>query len=248
MKKTLLEIVQDILFDMNSDQVNSIYDTIEATQVANICRSTYELLIVGQEWPHTMRLFRVASSADNEKPTHMFMEDAVARIDWVKYDTRKDVADPAKYTTIEWLEPADFLNYVMSRDPSKDNVQTVVDYNGTPLQILTDHAPTYYTSFDDTYLVFDSFNKDIDSTIQHSKTQAYGKIIPEFDMRDEFVPDFPAKHFPAYIAECKSTAFLRIKEVADAKSEQHARSVRSALYREKRRGTSGIRYPNYGRK
>jgi hypothetical protein len=248
MKKTLLEIVQDILFDMNSDQVNSIGDTIEATQVANICRSTYELMIVGQDWPHTMRLFRVASSADNTKPSHMFIEDQVANIEWVKYDCRESADAPKSYKTIEWKEPQDFLTFVMSRDPSRDNVETVIDYHGTPLFIINDHAPEYYTSFDDTHLVFDSYNASVDTTLQHSKTQAYGKIIPEWDTRDDFVPDLPAKHFPAYIAECKSTAFLRIKEVADAKSEQHARATRSFLHREKRRGTNGIRYPNYGRK
>lgn len=248
MKKTLLEIVQDILFDMNSDQVNSIYDTTEATQVANICRSTYDLMIVGQEWPHTMRLFRVASSGDNTKPTHMFMEDTVARIDWVKYDTREAIAAPQKFKTMEWMEPMDFINYVMSRDPSRDDVQTVLDYNGTPLFVLKNKAPSYYTSFDDTYLVFDSYDSAMDSTIQHSKTQAYGKIIPEFKLEDDFIPDLPAKHVPTFQAECKSTAFLRIKEVADAKSEQHARSTRSFLHREKRRGTNGIRYPDYGRK
>lgn len=248
MKKTLLEIVQDILFDMNSDQVNSIHDTIEATQVANICRSTYEVLITGQEWPHTMRLFKLASSTDNTKPTHTFIEDKVARIDWVKYDIRENLTDPIRYRDIEWMEPQEFLAYVMQRDPSKDNVQTVIDYNGTPLLILTDAAPTYYTSFDDQYFVFDSFDMAVDDTIQHSKTQAYGKILPEFDLADSFVPDFPAKHFPSYIAECKSTAFLRIKEVADVKSEAHAKTTRSYLHREKRRGTNGIRYPNYGRK
>jgi hypothetical protein len=248
MKKTLLEMVQDVLFDMSSDQVNSINDTIEATQVANIFRSTYEIMIVGQEWPHCDKLFRVASSTDGDKPTHLFMEDAVANIHWIKYDSRRSSDAPIKYVDVRWMEPKAFLDYVMSRDPSKDNVRTVVDYNGTPLLIVDDHAPTYYTSFDDTYLVFDSFDASVDSTIQHSKTQAYGKVIPAFEMRDGFIPDLPAKHFPPYIAECKSTAFLRIKEVADAKSEQHARSTRSFLHREKRRGSNGIRYPNYGRK
>jgi hypothetical protein len=40
MKKTLLEIVQDILNDLDSDAVTAIGDTIEATQVANISLNT----------------------------------------------------------------------------------------------------------------------------------------------------------------------------------------------------------------
>ena len=41
MKFTLLEMVQEILSDMDSDEVDSIEDTVEAEQVATIVRSTY---------------------------------------------------------------------------------------------------------------------------------------------------------------------------------------------------------------
>ncbi len=41
MKYTLLEIVQEILSDMDSDEVNSIDDTTESEQVATIVKSTY---------------------------------------------------------------------------------------------------------------------------------------------------------------------------------------------------------------
>lgn len=42
-KRTLLDIVQEILNDMDSDEVTSINDTIESLQVANIVRSCYPL-------------------------------------------------------------------------------------------------------------------------------------------------------------------------------------------------------------
>ena len=40
-KLTVLEIVQNILSDLNSEEVNSISDTIEADQVAEIVKTTY---------------------------------------------------------------------------------------------------------------------------------------------------------------------------------------------------------------
>ena len=118
----------------------------------------------------------------------------------------------------------------------------------TPLLILNDCHPTYCTSFDDDFLVFDSFNTAVDSTIQESKLQVFGKVLSEFKMENTFIPDLPSKHFPAFKEECKSTAFLRIKEVFDAKSDNHSKKARSFLDREKRRGRNGLRYPNYGRK
>mgnify|MGYP001809774724 CR=1 FL=1 len=248
MKQTLLEMVQEILSDMNSDSVNSITDTLEATQVARIIKSVYEIHMTSGDWPHLMRLFSLASSTDNTKPTHVYLEDDVANIEWVKYDVREDVDDPVKYRDVRWLEPKEFIDFVMQRDPSKDNVQTVMDYHGTPLLILKDHSPTYFTSFDDDFIVMDSYDATVDSTIQASKTQAFGKVLPDFQLANEYTPDLPAKHFPAFKEECKSTSFLRIKEVFDAKADAYSKKGRSFLDREKRRTTNGVRYPNYGRK
>lgn len=248
MKLTLLEMVQEILSDMNSDSVNSIYDTIEAQQVVRIIKSVYEIHMTSAHWPHLMKLFKLASSTDSTKPTHVYMEDDVAGIEWVKYDIRETLDAPIRYREVRWLEPKEFIHFVMQRDPSKDNVQTVMDYHGTPLLVLNDCHPTYCTSFDDDFLVFDSFNTAVDSTIQESKLQVFGKVLSEFKMENTFIPDLPSKHFPAFKEECKSTAFLRIKEVFDAKSDNHSRKARSFLDREKRRGRNGLRYPNYGRK
>ena len=52
MKYTLLEIVQEILSDMDSDEVNSIDDTVESQQVASIVRSAYMAIMSNRNW-HT---------------------------------------------------------------------------------------------------------------------------------------------------------------------------------------------------
>jgi len=44
-KMTVLEIVQDILNDIDGDEVNSIDDTLESEQVAQIVKSTYDAII-----------------------------------------------------------------------------------------------------------------------------------------------------------------------------------------------------------
>ena len=41
MKSTLLQVVQSILSDMDSEDVNTISDTIEAQQVASVVEDTY---------------------------------------------------------------------------------------------------------------------------------------------------------------------------------------------------------------
>lgn len=248
-KRTLLDIVQDILSDMNSDGVNSIGDTIEAQQVANIVRSTFYNCWNDRIWPHTGSLLKFDSSADSSKPTHMTLAESLIRVEWVKYDVRKLPEDRIEYREIRWLEPREFIEYLMNRNPDNDNVQTVFDYNGTPLFIVDDQGPSYFTSFDDEHLVFDSYNKHADSILQQSKVQAFGYTEPSWSMTDDFVPDVPSKSFQYFVAECKSTAFLKIKEVFSQKDEQTSVRQKNWLSFEKHRAHKGhITYPDYGRR
>ncbi len=51
MQMTLLELVQSIPSDLDSEDVNSISDTIEAEQIASVVRDTYYNIIAGRELP-----------------------------------------------------------------------------------------------------------------------------------------------------------------------------------------------------
>lgn len=247
-KMTLLDMVQDILSEMLSDSVNSISDTEEAGVVAGIIRNTFFQLSNDRLWPTQYSLFKLTPSADSNRPTHMRIEDDVAELQWVKYDCRVSVDSPIKYLDIEYMPPGDFLSLVMSRQADAPDTAVVMDYSGTPLIIKTNTAPTYYTTFDDKHLVFDSYNSAVDSTLQHSKTQAYGAKEPSFLMEDDFVPELPSKAFPYLLAEAKSTAMLTVKEVFNQKTEQAAARQKAWLSRNKRRNGGGIKFPDYGRK
>lgn len=245
-KMTLLDIVSEILSDMTSDPVNSISDTFESQQVAKIVKRVFFNMHEERVWPHTGQLFRLTSSGDNTKPTHMRIEDDVASVEWVKYANVQD-SGRVTYDAVRYMRPEDFIEYVMARNSDDPNVIVSIDYNGTPFFILNNHAPTYYTSFDDENLVFDSYEATIDSTLQHSKTQVFGYIEPAWQMLDNFVPDMPSKAFGMLVNEAKSTSFLKLKEVFSQKDEQAAVRQRSWLSREKRRMNPGTKYPNYGR-
>lgn len=246
-KMTLLDIVTEILSDMTSDPVNSISDTFEAQQVAKIVRRTYFNLYNEKVWPHTGQLFQLTSSGDSTRPTHMRIEDDVSSIEWVKYECRKLGDTKANPQTIRYMRPEEFIDYVLSRDTSADNVETIIDYRGTPLFILNDHAPTYWTTFDDENLVFDSYDQEVDDTLKTSKTQVFGYAEPVWRMENTFVPDMPSKAFSLLVAEAKSQAFIKLKEVFSQKDEQAATRQRGWLSREKRRANPGTKYPDYGR-
>ena len=86
--------------------------------------------------------------------------------------------------------------------------------------------PDYYTSFDDRYLCFDSYDSSIDTTLQTSKTMVLGVKLPSFTMVDGATPDMDDTIFPYYLAEVKSRALSLLKGGADAKVEQFARKHR----------------------
>ena len=146
------------------------------------------------------------------------------------------------------MYPDEFLEYTNLRKEDQPYYQVVTDPSGINIVIRNDRAPDYYTSFDDENLVFDSFNATLESNLQESKTQAMAYVMPDFTLSDEFVPDLPTELFPALLAEAKSVAFTRIKQMADQKSEQQSRRSMSWASKKAFQVEGGIRRPDYGRR
>lgn len=245
---TLLEVVQDIMSDMNSDEINSINDSVEALQVAQIVKSTYYNIIDGKDFPWLKELFQMSSSGTVARPTHMTLPENVIDLDWIKYNNKKATETRNRYTTIKYKSPEEFFNIVNERVSTASNIQIVSDTTGIQLNIINDQAPTYFTSFDDETLVFDSFDSAVENTLQASKTQCYGKRSVVFTMDDDFTPDMPVQMFSYLLNEAKSTCFAVLKQMPNAKAEQQAMSQKRRMSQEAWRIKNGITYPNYGRK
>lgn len=247
-KMTILEIVQDILNDLDSDEVNSINDTVEAQQIAQVVKTSYFNLMEGKDYPHMFDLFQLDSSGTAAKPVYMKLPETIEKISWIKYNKRQSTDTKDKYEEVIYKTPEDFLDFVDQRVSSASNVDVITDSSGVSLNILTDVHPTYYTTFDDEYLVFDSYDSAVDTTLQNSKTKCFGKRIPTFTISDSFIPDLPVQMFSLLLNEAKSTSFLNFKQTANQKAEQHAISQRRRMSQEAWRVKRGITYPSYGRK
>lgn len=248
MKMTLLEMVQDILNDMDSDPVNSIDDTFESSQVAQIIKSTYFAMMNSRDWPHLRRTIQLVASGTVARPTHVTLQDGIKEIVFVKYDCVKDGETKKRYMDMKYLNPDEFLVVLNRRNSDESNVDVITDPGGIELLIVNDKAPQYYTSFNDSVIVFDSYDNAVDSTIQSSKIQAYAYVVPTWSPSDDFIPDLPMEGFPALLEESKSRAMFKLKQVQDSKAEQESRRQSIWLSRKSYRVNGGIQYPNYGRK
>jgi hypothetical protein len=245
-KMTLLEMTQDILSDMDSDEVNSINDSVESLQVAQIIKTTYFNIVNGRDYPHFNELFRL-ETVGTSKPNYLKIPETIEKVNWVKYDCKKTVSAKDLMQEIKYLSPEDFINHVDVRDSTNSDIQKVVDFSGISLNIYKDRAPEYFTSFDEEYIVFDNYNVALENHVQIGKSQAHGKRAVSFTLSDNFIADLPVQMFSYFLAEAKSTSFITLKQIANQKAEQTSVSHKRRMSQDAWKLERGIKYPNYGR-
>jgi len=240
-------MAQDIASDMNSDEFNSITDSLESMQIAKIIESSYFEMMSRQNWSHLKKLSTLDSSGDVSKPTHMKMPENTKELHTVNYDGVKLSETKKRIQEVTYLTPDEFLRIANDNNSDNNIVTSVTDFNGSSFLVKNNAAPTKYTSFDDEWLVFNYFDNTVDTTLQSSKTQCLFTEAPSFTLSDSFIPDIPVEAFSGLLAEAKSACFARIKEAPDAKSEQQARRQQSWLSRKAWTSGEGMNMPNYGR-
>lgn len=233
-KLTLLDMVQNILSALDSDPVDSIDETVEAVQVAEIVKESYFELLSQRDWPFLFSLGALTALGDVNNPTKMKIPDNWNKIKWIKYNKKE----------VQWVDPETFNDIISNR------VEQAGVINSAGYVINQD--PQYWTSYDDTYIVFDGYNSSVDNTLQASKSVVYGTQQATWTHIDTFIPNIPEKFFPTLLAEAKSQAFVNLKQQSNAREERKATRGRMAMRNDAWRNENGeIKYNtkvNYGRK
>ena len=252
MTKTVLQMVQIILNDMDSEPVNQLSDTLEAEQVASVLAETFNDIVTTREIPEHRQLLKLTPASDSEYPTEFIYEDNVTRITNVWYDTQLNNVplDSARtYKEIYWCEPLDFLRKIDSASTSGTAFKTVLERSsGTTLRIANNAFPSYYTSFDNKRIIMDAFHDTYDDTLQASKVRAYGVIHPIFN---QFDPDHVVDLDPAYtqylLKEATARCFDLFKGGVTPKLEQSIKRVKNHLRNDRYRTVRPNTRNDYGR-
>lgn len=251
-KFTLIEMVQKILEALGSDEVNSISDSVEATQTARLLEDVYYDLLNQNDWPWLTELIQLEAVADADRPTFLRIPDTVTRIDDLRYDCTDRVADPDEdlldIRQVQWLAPIDFLNKTQGRNGEQTNAQEVTTFNGVRFLILNDVCPTYWTSFDDEYVITDSFDNTIESTLESSRSQVLVKQIPIFTLTDDFVADAPNNFFPLWLADAKQSAFNYWRQEASPQDQKRSQRGLSVMRRDANRTNNDDGRVKFGRR
>lgn len=244
---TLLDIVNHILNSTDSELVDSISDTTESEQVAEVIKGTFYNIVSNKNWEGHRTAFQLSSYGDSSKPTHMKLPNSIREVLVVNYNKRKLSDTTDRYQSCSYLRPDEFLKMTNSSSGS-DNTITVVDPSGISLTIKDNVAPSYYTSFDDETIVFDSYDSELEATLIAAKTQCMGYTHPHFVLEDSYVPDLPEDAMMYLIEDSKSTASLVLRQMADEKAEQRSNKQRRWLSRKSWRVNGAVKTPDYGRR
>jgi hypothetical protein len=255
MKYTLLELTQIILSSMDSDEINSINDTVESQQVLTIIKTVYADIFSRSNLPENYILFNLSASGDAGKPTIMFLpEDAVTNCLWVKYNMARADDIDSRFARVCHVSLSEFLTRMHAHVPSQGThlikFNHIVD--GTNIEFVADNsvAPSFYTSFDDKTFVFNSYDSEVDTTLQSSKTMAYGEKQPPWIASNTFIP--PIDDHQLLLHEAKALAWVEMRQMQHPKAERSARQQLVHLQRTKHKILDGDDYrtqtPNYGRK
>jgi len=228
---TLLDVVQSYLNATDGFPVNSIDDSTEADQVADIAKIIFDEVVTDiRDWGRHRNIIQLDSVADSTKPNYLKLPSTVIRLNESVIRYNKATGDAGDstlvYQTVNYCRPDDFLERINARSTNQNKTQIVTDFSGIQFTVLNEKAPDYYTSFDDEYLVFDSFDSNVDSVLQNSKTQCVATVDATFSKTDDWVIDLPEwfqPHF-AQLVRARASEYLR----------------EEPLFSDKRKGEAGL--------
>lgn len=239
MKYTLLEMTQLILSSLDSDEINSITDTVESQQVSLLLKSVFYDCATDLGLPEHETLFQLNASGDANKPVLMTVPTNVTHIDWISYNN----VDSTDTDTTDHYERCQYIPFDQFQEEQQSlrNQTSATDsmtYTNNGQSFIhwyyTDRMPTKYTSTDNYTLLFDAYKDDVDTTLQQSKSQCHGVVYPTWSMTDSFTPDLGPTQFSYLINRAKVRAFAELKQVPNQEAISEARRQKVIIQKRKR--------------
>lgn len=167
---------------------------------------------------------------------------------------------PPGFSDVKLLDVKDFIDLVNNFNPNEDDVESFtltvnINSNDEPQTFnflyKNNKIPQYCCIIQNYFIIFDSFDSNVDTTLQGSKTLCLAWVVPKFKMEDNFIPNLDEAQFPMLLNESKSLAFLELKNRPHQKAEQEVLRQLSSLSKFKalaNRPSPFDQLPNFGRR
>jgi hypothetical protein len=181
-KLTRLQIVQKVLSAIDSDNVTATDETVESEQVLELLDTVYNKTLGTYPWPHLFTLDNLETTSTAHK---MRIPLDIQGVEWIRYND----SDPIYRTPFEMVELL----------ASRDTTQSDVDSNGAK----NAKDPSYWTSNDDEFIIFDSYNGNLVSSL----SKIYVVKEPSIMTDDDDYPDLPSRFHPILVDGVIEEAF-----------------------------------------
>lgn len=258
MKYTLLELIQRILSSIKGEEVNNYSDTAESLVVRDIIKECFFNIVSIQDFPEIKTLFELNASGDNAKPTLMTIPSDVMGVEWIKYNKIASGETAPSFSEVSYVPLDEFIYRMHMLSTDDSNVGTFNVTTGTSDSIefyyRDDKAPDFYTSIDDTTLIFDSYDSAVDTTLQKSKTLCYGPKSTAWTDSNSFTLPLDPQQFNILLKEAKAMAWEELRQTPNQTAAMQVRKAKISAEKRKDRanydhtGYYYSKYPNYGRK
>lgn len=219
---TLLEMVQDILNDMDSEPVNSISDTVESDQVAQIIKTTYYTLIEGKEWGRERKLTTLTESSASTPTVFTLPVTTTKVIDPFRYKDENE-----NWNKVYQKDWDSFLTILLGyKSTDSDVTAQTIPNSSLTVYVRNNVQPSWWASYDDNTIIMDSYKSTVDTYLKQAKLLLYGEVTPSWTAADTFVPTFPDNMFYYLLAEAKKKCFSKLKQMEDRTVNEDARRGR----------------------
>lgn len=257
MKRTLLEMTQDILVSINGDEITDIADTTESAQVAAIIRQCFYDIASNWELPEHFTLFELTETSSST-PTVMTKPTDVVSISWIKYNNKLSTETASDYQEVRFLPNKDFFDMILGMDSEDvDNISRftyTVGSDSFEFPYVDDQFPQWYTTFDDSTIVFDSFNSEEETFLRKPKTMCWGLKESSWTHSSSAVPNLDHRLSNLLFQTARAQAWLDLNQTENPDAERKVRRNLITLTKKKHdinAANRGYYYnekelPNYG--
>lgn len=248
-KRTILKLLQELGAGIGSDEIDSLDETIEATEIVTILEQTVDEVIARKRWEFTRDRVRQLDDRDvaSTQLNTLVIPSDVVRINCLKY--KDTAATTVKFNELTYMQPCEFVELLQSRNAADSNITPIANDDGVSLNVLIDAPPTYWTSFDEENITFDSYDATLGTGNLIADSVIIADITPVTDYTDPVgFLNVPARMESLIFNEALATCNYRLRQTSDPKAERVARRQHIAMKHHEHVTNKDIKEANYGRK
>ncbi len=247
-KRTILQLVQQLGEAIGSDEIDTLDETIEASEIASILAQTVTEVISRKRWEFLKDRVRQldARVGGSTQLNTLVIPSDVTRVNCLKYRNTDNTV--TEFSELTYLQPCEFLDKVQSRNSADSNVSAIANDDGVLINVITDAPPTWWTSFDEENITFDSYDVAAGTGNLIADSVIIADIVPVIDYTDPAaVLKVPERMETLIFNEALSYCNYRLRQTRDPKADQIARRQHIALREEEHITNKDTQEINHGR-